>query len=144
VRGKKGNAATNRRNFTELESRAETAEHQAARLGSELNNLRERTDQQIIALQRECRELKDQRDSAASPLLTAAEDRIRELMSKLQAEKDWRGDLQKKRDKEWLGMRKLLMVVLGVTPAEALEVLAMGPDELVFTNDQGATWNEAG
>lgn len=79
MRGKHGKSAQVRRDWTELEQRATSAEQRAERLEAELAKLQEASERRLVGLRSELAEAVKARDAAALPALTAAETQIREL-----------------------------------------------------------------
>jgi hypothetical protein len=80
TRGKHGRAAANRREAAELLTRAEKAEHRAARAEGDLAALREQTTRRLESLRTELAEARKAAEAAAAPALTAAIAQIRTLL----------------------------------------------------------------
>lgn len=123
MKGKKRAQAANRHNLEASEQRATAAERKAARLEGELADLKASTAAQILNLQQALSAAKKQRDEAVSPLLLAAEERIRTLSAELLAEREEHGKIRR----EYRALCQGLYDAAhqdGLTPAEAKRRIA--------------------
>jgi chromosome segregation ATPase len=84
VKGKKGKAAANRRDFQDLERRATEGERRAEKAEAEVRELRERLEQTTTGLQRELAAMRRQRDEAAAPAVAALEQQLEVMRHRLQ------------------------------------------------------------
>lgn len=122
MRGKHAKASANRRERTELEQRATRAEQRADRLDKDLATIREDSKRQVDNLRVELRQALKDRDQAAAPALTQAEERIRALMAERTEAVKQREQLQAKWDAFVRNIKDVLSG-MGLTNVEAMEVL---------------------
>jgi hypothetical protein len=122
VRGKKGNAAANRRNLQDLEHRATEAERRADKAEAQVLELKERLERTTTGLQRELAEMRKQRDEAAAPAVATLEQQLVEVRQQKDAA-DERADAQQKRHEITFKTFKRTLMKMGFSQPEAVEIV---------------------
>lgn len=137
MKGKYAKRATQTRDWAALQSRAEHAEHESARLEAELSEHQAVSSRTIATLRAQLAEAKRQRDAAEGPAVAALEEQNRQL-------RDEKRELEasyKARDEQfWFALRRTVIAIKAAfnvpeTEARELVVNAMGvSDEISATS----------
>lgn len=122
MKGKYAKRAEIRRDTNALEERALAAEHERDQLKGKLESLTAKHASITGTLRADLASTRKQRDEAASPLLTASEDRVRQLLDELAETRDAQKHLQETHNKLILVLHAWIMEAVGCTGTEALEM----------------------
>lgn len=137
MKGKKGNAASNRRRFEELEQRAAQGEHRATKAETEVRDLKAQLERQTTSLRRELADLRRQRDEAAAPAITALEQHLADVRQQRDDAVEASKEAQKRYETLFARICSFLKNV-GFSGTEAVEITgaAATSEDLTYAFDE--------